>query len=496
MSSENLAVAPIKYLRIDRAQFKLRTLDIEGLIAADHPARVIWEIAGTLDLTAFEQKHKSRQGHAGRACWSPQLLVSVWIYAYSIGTPSARAIERLMAQEPGMRWLSGDEVINYHTLADFRVGYGDALQELFAQMLVLLDSEGVVDLGTILHDGTKVRALAGRSSYHRRKTLEKRMRQARRAVKELDRRAEQEGEGVDARRAAAQQRAATERVQRMQSVMKQLKKLEAGASPSRRGEVRVSQTEPEARKMKHADGSFALSYNVQVSTEAKSGMIVAIGGTTAANDIAELMPALERVEQNCGQLPERVIADTGYVTREVVEQTTQQGIELIAPWKDEQSREAGGCKTNGIDSEFASSKFEQQADGQSLICPTGKVLVQIREYTKEGVAKRVFAAQQSDCSQCAFQPRCCGPRNKYRQVERVIESAAMQQYLARMKRRSVQTLYKKRSQIAEFPHMWAKAMKKWTRFSVRGLAKAGLEVLWVALAYNVTQWIAVRRAAA
>jgi transposase len=495
VSTETLPVDPIKYLRIDRAQFKLRALDIEGLIAADHPARIIWEIAGTLDLTAFEQKHKSREGHAGRACWPPRLLVSVWIYAYSIGTPSARAIERLLGQEPGMRWLSGDEVINYHTLADFRVGYGEALQELFAQMLVLLDSEGVVDLGTILHDGTKVGARAGRSSYHRRKTLEKRMRQARRAVKELNRRAEQEGEGVDGRRAAAQQRAAKERVERMQSVMKQLKKLEAGKSASERAQVRVSESEPEARKMKHADGAFPLSYNVQVSTEAKSGMIVAVGVTPAANDIAELMPAIERVEQNCGQLPERVIADTGYVTREVVEQTTSQGIELIAPWKDEQSREAGACKTNGIDSEFAPSKFETQADGESLLCPAGKTLVQIGERTKEGVAKRVFAAQAADCSQCGFQPRCCGPRNKYRQVERVMESAAMQRYLARMKQRSAKALYKKRSQIAEFPHLWAKAVKKWTRFSVRGLAKAGLEVVWVALAYNITQWIAVRKAA-
>jgi hypothetical protein len=77
----------------------------------------------------------------------------------------------------------------------------------------------------------------------------------------------------------------------------------------------------------------------------------------------------------------------------------------------------------------------------------------------------------------------------------VVESAAMRQYLARMKKPWAQALYKKRSEIAEFPHLWAKAVKKWTRFSVWGLAKAGLEALWVACAYNITQWIAIRRAA-
>ena len=80
-------------------------------------------------------------------------------------------------------------------------------------------------------------------------------------------------------------------------------------------------------------------------------------------------------------------------------------------------------------------------------------------------------------------------------MERVVESAAMQQYVARMKKPWAKALYKKRSEIAEFPHLWAKAVKKWTRFSVRGVAKAGLEALWVAFASNITQWMAVRRAA-
>ena len=495
MTPEEIAALPTKYIPINRSQLSFRPCDLEQLIPAGHPARIIWKVVGTLHLAAFEQGKKSKQGLAGRACWPPQLLVSVWIYGYSIGVASARALDRLIRQEPGLRWLTGDQEVNYHTLADFRVGHGEALQELFTQLLVLLDCEGIVDLTTILHDGTKVRAVAGNRSYHRRKSLEKRMRQARKVLKELDRRAEQEGQAQDDKREAAQRRAAQQRVERMQAVMKQLKKIEAETESSKQDKVRVSESEPEARKMKHADGSFALSYNVQVSTEVQSGMIVGIGVTTAANDTAELLPALARAEQNCGQLPERVIADNGYVTREAVEKITEQHVELIAPWKDEESRQAGACKTNGIDSEFAPSKFQPQADGQSLVCPAGNTLVVIGQHSKDGVLKSVFAAQEADCGQCPFQSRCCGPRSRRRQVERVIESQAMRQYLKRMKKRSVQALYKKRAQIAEFPHLWAKAMKKWTRFSVRGLAKAGVEALWVAFAFNITQWICIRRPA-
>ncbi len=65
----------------------------------------------------------------------------------------------------------------------------------------------------------------------------------------------------------------------------------------------------------------------------------------------------------------------------------------------------------------------------------------------------------------------------------------MKQYLARMKRPEVRKLYRKRSEIAEFPHLWAKGLKKWRRFSVRGLVKAGMEAVWVALSYNMAQWI-------
>ncbi|MGH9629967.1 MAG: hypothetical protein ACRD7E_16740 [Bryobacteraceae bacterium] len=204
------------------------------------------------------------------------MLISVWVYAYSIGVASARAVERLMGQDPGLRWLTANQIINYHTLADFRVGHKEALADLFAQFLVLLEVEGVLD-STILHDGTKVQAVAGRGSYHRRKTLEKRLRKAREVVRELDRRPEQDKEGMEARRAAAQRRAARESVDRLKAGLERLKRLESETSPSKHADPRVSASEPEARKMKQPDGGFALSYNVQVSTEEKSRIIVGMG---------------------------------------------------------------------------------------------------------------------------------------------------------------------------------------------------------------------------
>ncbi len=484
---------PIKTTHIDRSQVRFAILDLEALIEADHPARTIWDLCGQLNLKTFEAESKTKEGRAGRPCWPARLLVSVWVYSYTLGVASARAIERMMAYEPGLRWLSGDEAVNHHSLSDFRVGHEKALEELFAQFLAMLESAGAIDLKTILHDGTKMKAVAGGSSFHRRKTLQQRLRQARKVVKELDRRAAEAVEGVDERRQAAQQRAAREKLQRAQAAFEKLKELEAKASPKEIGSLRVSDSEPEACKMKHADGGHAPSYNLQVSTEGQLKVIVGIGVTTDANDLRQLEPALERIQNNTGKLPDQMLTDTGYATRHNVEYSSQQNVKLIAPWKDHESREAGACKRNGIEAEFGGSHFHRPGGGGKLICPAGKTLVVITQNKHHGVLRQVFEAQAADCARCRYRTSCCGERGGPRRVERVVESPAMKGFLARMKNKATREVYKKRCEIAEYPHLWMKAIRGWRRFSVRGVFKAGMEATWMALAYNVTQWMRLKR---
>lgn len=494
MASSAAVETKVKHIFVDRNQIRWAEFDLDGLIDPHHPARTIWELTDKFDLKRFEAGIKTRQGEAGRPCWPARLLVSVWVYSYTLGVASARAMERMMAYEPGFRWLTGDQTINHHTLAEFRVGHEEALKELFAQLLAVLETAGMVDLKTLLHDGTKVKSRAGRWSFHGRKTLEKRVREARRVVRKLDEEAAAEGsEGMDERRRGARERAAREGLKRAEAALRKLKKLEAEAAPKQRDQQRVSVSEPEARKMKHPDGGWAPSYNVQVSSEAKSRIIVAIGISTAANDTQELMPALERIKENCGEMPERMVADNGYATRSNVEETTEKEVELIAPWKDDASREAGACKRNGVDPEFAPSAFRLQRGGKKLTCPAGKTLVIVQQKVHHDQLHNIFQARAVDCGRCRLRQKCCGKRSGPRQVSRVVESVAMKQYLARMKRPEVKQLYRKRSEIAEFPHLWAKAVKGWRRFSVRGVVKAGMEAMWVALAYNAAQWMRLRQ---
>src|SRR5690242_11287592 len=103
---------------VDRAQMCWHVVDVERLIEDDHPARAVWELVGRLDLTSFLSPIGSFEGQAGRPAFDPQLLISVWLYAYSRGISSAREIARRCEYEPAFQWLTRLDVVNHHTLSD------------------------------------------------------------------------------------------------------------------------------------------------------------------------------------------------------------------------------------------------------------------------------------------------------------------------------------------------------------------------------------------
>ena len=156
-----------RYEPIDRQQVVLEPLDVEELIPENHAARNVWTILGRLDLSRFSGPVKSVEGHAGRNLWEPRLLIAIWIYAYSRGISSAREIEHQCSYEPALRWLAGLKVVNHHTLSDFRVEHGEALQNLFVQVLAILQMEKLSTLERVMVDGTKVRAAVNKKTFSR-----------------------------------------------------------------------------------------------------------------------------------------------------------------------------------------------------------------------------------------------------------------------------------------------------------------------------------------
>jgi transposase len=479
----------LKLRSVDRQQTVLASIYVEELIPADHKARAIWQLVEKMDLSRFSEPLRTVEGSAGRPAWNPGLLVSLWVYAISEQITSAREIEREMEWEPGFQWLSGLVGVNHHTLSDFRVDHKAALDELFTELLTVLESAGVVNLDQVMHDGTKIRAQAGADSFRREKTLRERLKQAREVVAAMgDPRAEDTAKD---RRQAARERAGRERAKGLEAALEELAALQAEEkTEAEKAAVRVSLTEPEARVMKHGDDAKAPSYNAQISTEAKNKVIVGVHLSQCSSDAHSLMPAVEEVVKNVGRKPAQVVVDGGYTNRDNIVECAAQQIDMVGSLRDTQERTAASMKSHGIAPEFAPSAFRILDNGERLECPGGKQLKRLRKNRKRGDVYQQYQARGADCTLCRYQGQCC-PKNPARgrtvsiRLEERAEVAAFREKMATDEYRMI---YRKRGAVAEFPNAWIKEKLGLRKFRVRGMAKAGIELLWACLTYNIMQW--------
>jgi transposase len=471
---------------VNRQQLSWRAMDVERLIAEDHRARAIWTLVGRLDLSRFYESIESSAEQGGRPAIDPQLLISLWVYAYSEGIGSAREVARRCAFDPAFQWLTGLEEVNYHTLADFRVEKQQELDELFTQVLAALSKEGLITLEQVMQDGTKIKALASTRSYQREGTIREHLERARKRVEQMgDPRNEESG--ANARQ--AQVRALREQQERLESALEELEKLQAHKSGEKaKSKTRVSTSDPQARVMHHSDGGLSLSYNAQISTDAAQGLIVAVAVTQDANDSAQLIPAVQRVELRLQKKPQQMVADGGYTTRDNIEKMAGREIDFLGSLGREETP-SGATAPNRL----PPSAFLYQAETNRYVCPEGKLLRPQGRHTKSnrrGQIAYLYEAKFGDCQSCHRKPACCPENQSHgRGVLRLEETAAVVAFRKKMAQPEAQAQYRRRGRVVEFCHAWIKSKLGLRQFHVRGLAKVSSEMLWACLTYNLQQWI-------
>lgn len=480
------AKGPPRLKAVDRSQLMLRTVDVEQLIEEDHPARAIWVFTGRLDWSRYLGSIQAVQGVAGREAWDPRLLASLWIYAYSRGIGSAREVTRRCGYDPAFQWLTGLQVVNYHTLADFRVGYQRELDELFAQTLGLLSAEGLITLERVMHDGSKIKACAGADSFRREERIRAHLEAAREQVAAMgDPHAE-----PSARQRAARQRAQRERTQRLEQALEELAKIRDVKAGSAKEQARVSQSDPEARIMKQGDGGYAPSYNAQLSTDAAHGLIVGVGVSQCGSDYGELVAAVERVEHSTGHKPQEVVVDGGFTSRENVVALAERGVEMIGSLAAHNAQAAGQLQRRGVAEAFYPQAFVYDAQQDLYRCPAGTLLRHDGQEKGAGIVHHLYRAPAATCADCPFKSQCC-PQNQSmgRRISRAVEAPVVEAFKAKMQTEAAKAIYRRRGPVAEFPNAWIKAKIGLRQYRVRGLSKVSMETLWACLTHNIQQWI-------
>src|SRR5580692_4650861 len=214
----------VRLRKPERRQLAMVVQCADDLVRALHPVRTVMAVVEKLDVSGFCEPIRAREGIAGRDATDPRLLVGLWLYACVRGIGSARELARRCEESAPFRWLCGGVGVNHRMLSDFRTDHGEALDQLFTQVIATLVDQELVTASRMSQDGVRVRVSAGAGSFRREERLQKLLAESQTHVEQVRRQVEEpeklSGEAVKKR--AAQLRAAEERQKRVEQAVAQL----------------------------------------------------------------------------------------------------------------------------------------------------------------------------------------------------------------------------------------------------------------------------------
>ena len=322
-SSANAAPGGVPRVQVpERHQIEMVWTDLDSLIPDDHQVRVVWTFACEADLSELYAQIRAIEGHAGRTPIDPCILLSLWLYATLRAVGSARQLDSLCKEHIAYRWLCGGVSVNYHTLADFRSDSGGTFEKLLTDSVARLRAAGLVTMERAAHDGLRVRANAGSGSFRRKATLERFRQEAAEQVQTLRRELHDDPAASSQRQKAARERAARERLERVQEALRQYPDVHAKKKQDK-DEARVSVTDPDARKMHMPDGGCRPAYNVQLSADTGSQIVLGAGVIQSGSDHAQLVPAVEKIQAQQKATPKELLVDGGFAKPADVETLAQ-----------------------------------------------------------------------------------------------------------------------------------------------------------------------------
>jgi transposase len=452
------------YQSYDPEQRLLLPPDLQDWLPEGHLALFVSDVVDELDLSAILNKYESGDGR-GRPPYHPVMMVKLLVYGYCVGKVSSRKIEQATHEDIAFRVLACNQHPDHDSVAEFRKRHLKELAGLFVQVLKMCERAGLVKLGKVAIDGSKLRANASKRkamSYDRMCEREKQIvaevarlmeeaeqtdaaedkrygkgvrgdelpaelarRESRlRKIREAKAALEAEAKEKAAVQAEAAEAKLAERKQREEETGKKV-----GGRPPEvpnveeakpKAKAQKNFTDPESRIMKDgATGSFEQSYNGQIAVDGTAQIIVAATLTQEVNDKKQLIPVLEEVRSNVGRLPEKVLADAGYFSAAVVTSEALSTVDLyVTP--------DSGKKTEQVEELSTESPPVSQLDQDAT--------TRMREKLKSESGKAV---------------------------------------------------YKQRKMIVEPVFGQIKEVRGFRRFSFRGLEKNAAEWVWVCLTHNL-----------
>jgi transposase len=307
-----------KFLDYNPDQAYLLPPSVRDVLGSGHLCFFIRRVVAKLNLDSFRNEY----GEEGGPAYAPEMLVSVWLYAYALGVTSSRRLEQRIREDLAFRYLAGGAGPDYWTLNAFRRRHAKGLNDLFTRVVELARASGLGRLGHVAIDSTRIAANASRD----RIDSEQGLREARARIRRDIRRWQKQCDADDPNEGAGSEvgsEVLARLEQQLQEIPERLERLQKS------GLKKLSRTDPDSRFLRER-GGFALGYTATLAVS-EDHLIVAQRVTQQTHDHAALLPMVDLVEQQCGERPQRTSADSGFFSLDNLKALEERKIDAYVP---------------------------------------------------------------------------------------------------------------------------------------------------------------------
>ncbi len=458
-----------KFKPYDNKQTFLLPPSVEDFVPEGHLARIIDEVVEQLDTHLIEDKYSE----LGQKSYHPKILLKILYYGYSTGIRSGRKLSQKCETDTAFMYLSVMYKPNFRTINDFRKDNIELFEKYFVDVLKICSELGMVKVGTIAVDGTKIRANASVKRTKDKAEYEKWLKKVEEDIKEIIEEAVKTDAQEDKIYGNKRGDELPEGLRKREQLRGKIKEVMSGMAD----EDRKNLTDSDAKNIK-SEGIIKPNYNCQTAIT-EEGIIASGHVTNEASDSNELMKSVHQTEINTGEEVKDVLADGGYGTYDNYEALEKEDKTAYIP--DQATAKAEKEKYQDHTKPYDKSKFTYNPQTDTYVCPKGKTLVYSGK-SSEG-SRRYSVYRGIGCEKCSAKNSCT--KAKARIIKREDREGIRERVIQRLSTPEGRAKYKRRKVMSEPPFGHLKFNLKYRMFHLRGLKKVNGEFLLMCTINNI-----------
>lgn len=493
-----------------RDQMTLFAPTLDDMIGESHPVRLLDEILRSCDWSEWEGEY---HGGKGQPPIHPRVIASVLLYGLTRGVRSSHKLEYMCLHNIDFMWLVEGRSIDHSTFCGFRVQFKKPLKGLFRQVCKIAMTMGLIRLGEVTLDATRVKANNGRYRTLTAEKLEERL-------KALDEQLEQmlrESEQADAAAQTSELDGSSsqlpgdlakleERRTRLQEALEKVQAADAvRAEEGTKTPAQLPMTDSDSKVMPNKEGGYAPNYAPFASVDVHRDFVVQVDVRADVCEHVMAVPMMDSISEDLGQTPERMLADGVYGTGKNLVELEARDVELFSPVKSNQPSEDNPARREDPTQPVPEAKWDElprnsqtkRLDKSCFIfveaedvyyCPRGQRLEyqQTKREKRAGEEVKVRVYRCRTCAGCPLAAACMQETAKRgRLISRDEHEEKREALAAKMASDAGRAIYAKRFHSGEVVFAIIKRVLGLRQFLLRGIEKVRTEWLWACTAYNL-----------